>query len=465
MKLISSIVSGLLTCLFVVMPARAEDRPGTMAMRVPDGSITVDGKGDDWAAFGEAFARTTAKTTDAGWGSAMTDRGEYHGEDDCSMTVHLAVDSRNLYVLADVRDNFLVNTADAESPYFGDDFEIFIDANPPESRYAETRNENCKQLIFVPGSINPKWREAFVWQAEQNPGVKAASRLRPWGYTIEVVVPKDLIPNWKDHPEMNSVGIDVMAEDCDAPGVDASHPAIKGVMWLLRVGQHFQTSALLGELRVDENTSLQATHTNVPSDTDDQQLIEALTAAPVGADGGENALVQQVLDEIGNDSAGRIAAAAIKSNPALIKAGLFILSQRPELPLPEALHAAVRSRTHGPPWNDADLRKYAMLAIARRGSFKDANWFDDNMADKDPATQLTALYCAGISGDETLVPKLIPLLKDPNLRIRMMAAMALGMIGDGSAVPALQEMAQSDAHSYAQRQATMAIEEIGKAGE
>jgi len=66
------------------------------------------------------------------------------------------------------------------------------------------------------------------------------------------------------------------------------------------------------------------------------------------------------------------------------------------------------------------------------------------------------LWCAGVNGDKAVTPRLIALLKDQNLRIRMMSAMALGELSDPTARPALEQMSESDPHHYAKFQAKQA---------
>ena len=108
-------------------------RPQVTALRLPDNSITVDGLDADWQAAGEALNRCTAASADRKmFGSPNPDRGEWTGPDDCSLTVRLAHDSQNLYVLGDVRDQFLTNTSSVAMPFFGDDFEVCAWSDAPD---------------------------------------------------------------------------------------------------------------------------------------------------------------------------------------------------------------------------------------------------------------------------------------------------------------------------------------------
>ena len=205
---------GIAFCLLALVTgaahAGAAPRPETRALTVAEGAIAIDGRDDDWRALGQPLDTVRSAASDARHVTfAFTDRGVYSGSEDISLTSWLAADKTNLYVLAEVHDQLLINDAGADDCFAGDDFEVFIDANPPAARFGEKYNENVRQLIFVPGLVNPRFPNTFVWKAEQNPGVTAASRLRPWGYSIEIKIPKALFPNWAANPDMDSIGFDI----------------------------------------------------------------------------------------------------------------------------------------------------------------------------------------------------------------------------------------------------------------
>jgi hypothetical protein len=261
--------------------AQEPARPSADAVRLPDGVIRIDARGDEWEAFVIEPLVSDAKT---GWGAQYPERGDRTGDDDCSFSLKLAHDSKHLYVLAHVHDEFLVNTSDAKDPYYGDDFELFIDANPKDKRFAAARNENCLQFVFVPARVNPNWPEVFVWQTEKFPGLKAASRLVPGGYVIEVAVPKALFPHWKENANLDAIGFDAIVEEADSPGVDAAHPSIEGVMWMMRQGNHFMTSEGLGEVRLgQEIADAQAVQAEEEVASPEQKLLDAL-GTPEAAD-------------------------------------------------------------------------------------------------------------------------------------------------------------------------------------
>lgn len=421
--------------------------PTLNGLRLLDGAITIDGQDEDWLRIGAPLAEYRKTTDDiTRWSFGNPERGDRTGAADASFTATVASDAKYLYVLVDVHDQLLINDGTAETPFFGDDFEIFIDANPPETRFTKT-NENVRQLIFLPAYLNPAFPQPLIWQAEKNPGVVAAGRFRPWGYTLEVKVPKALFPNWQAHPEMATIGFDACINDADASGVDAIHPAIKGALFLSTAGTHFMSPEKLSTLQFGEK----------PVKLKSGSRFTGLSRKVNTND------PQAVLDAIDSRQAAKIAAKAIASDvPAARKAGLLLLAKRPELPAPvPALLDIIKEPAVEGVLGTPDLRTYALIALAQRKQLPAGQVFDmyGNYT-ADPALRITALWALGINGDKAVTPQLIGLLKDKNLRARMMAAMALGNLHDATALEPLAAMAKDDAHQYARIQAEKSIAQI-----
>jgi AcrR family transcriptional regulator len=437
--------------------AKAE-RPNITALRVSDNVIVVDGRDDDWQRLGNAaMERSRAASSEKQWTPMYVERGIWAGPDDCSIVAHVAADSENLYVIADVHDEFLANSATPTDPYIGDDFEMFIEAASPESRFARA-SENYRHIIVVPGRVNLQWPKPFIWQAEQNPGVVAATRMRPWGYTVEVKMPKSLWPYWKDHPDLESIGFDAMACEADAPGIDIAHPSLKGAMFLMAKGLHYQTPADIGQANFEKDVS------------------------PFGAavDNGPVDEAQTVLDAEESDHAAQIAAAALESeNPDVRNAGLIVLAQRSDLDAPIDRIISLLTPTPPPPRAGAAaastalvildraahvrraIPRYAMMALAERHKMPAVDLFDVyGKPTDDPAIRLTYLWFVGINGDRAVAPKLITLLSDPNLRIRLMTAMTLGKLGDPAAIEPLRALSKTDPWDAVKAQTKLSIEQI-----
>ena len=422
--------------------AAAADRPTCHAFRVPENAIKIDGQSDDWVAFlGDLDAAATSANDVAHTTFHFDERGSFTGPKDLSLKAWCAIDAENLYVFAEVHDQILINDAGPANAFSGDDFEVFIDANDPAARFAAKTNENVRQLIFVPAFVNPCFKQTFIWHSEQCPGVVAASRLRPWGYTIEIKIPKALFPHWQAHPDLDSIGFDLCANDADASGVDLYHAALKDAMFLLSPAAHFQSPAKLGVLSFAGKPAKAPTKVAVPVESEAEQLLGSIATPDVA----------------------RIAAALASREEAVRKAACEILAKRPELNVPMdallqmvTLDAGSGSGQPGAP----DLLTYALIALAERHQLPVARLFGTYARVGDPALRLTFIWCCGIQGDKSMVPELAKLLYDGSVRIRMMAAIALAALGDRAALPALQELRDNDPHHYGRGQAEWALKQI-----
>ena len=199
------LVLGALAALSLTMPARA-DRPTMSALRVPDGAIKIDGHLDDWpAASGGAPYQASANSADHVL-HTRPENGPWSGPADLSATVRAAHDAKFLYLAVQVKDQLWFNAGGSEFPWAGDAVEVYLDANPIASQFQKGTNLNFAQFIFVPDHIYEAGDGIFIWRADKFPGVVAASRLTPVGYTMEVAIPKSVVPNWAANPDLASIG-------------------------------------------------------------------------------------------------------------------------------------------------------------------------------------------------------------------------------------------------------------------
>lgn len=439
--------------------APATARAEAYALRVPDHSLRIDGDDADWRAFGKAFdAVRCVPALPGNLDFANPDRGTWQGADDFSFAAWVAVDTEYLYVLAEVHDQLLFNDADLSEVYLGDDFEVFIDANPPAAQFAAQRNENARQFIFLPAWTNPAHPAGGVWKAAENPGVTMASRLLPWGYRIEVQIPKALFPNWKQNPSLAEVGFDVMLGDADSPGMDGPHGAIKYSGFLLSRGNHFQTSEKLGRLAF-------AAVAAVPSAgaVGKDPILRTGADLPARQAAVAERQAQALLDAVGSPGAATLAGAALGSGiPAGDQAALRILAKRPELPAPTAALLKRFAPTSDGSYPPAASANYALVALAERQQLPAKDWFDFYNRAPDPQLRLCWVWCCMANRDAAVVPQLQALLTDTNLRVRVKAAMALGQLGDAATIPVLEKMQKSDPHGYGRREAELSIAAIRK---
>jgi len=429
-----------------------------MAMRVPTGSISVDGLFSDWQRAGEALSRYRVVSDREGlWLPADPDLGTSGGPADSSLTAYLAVDADALYLYADVHDQVLVNSSDDKAPYTGDDFEVFVSAGPEEARFGDTKTVDYRQFVFLPAFVNTAYKNTIIWQANELPGVQAASRLQPWGYSIEVRIPRALFPYWAAHPAQTSIGFDCQINDADAPGIDCHHPSVKGARQLLSSGRHFQSPALMGQLDLDPAATPMQPGTPPRKVLTTRRLCAALKSVqPNAAEG----LAAEVLAHIAARDARQVATAAVQSSDEIVqRAGALILAQRPDLPAPytRLRQLLAPDPQQGPIFTHPALRAYVMRALAERGKLPVDPEYASYLTAQDIPLHLTWVWCLGRNGDLRATPALCTALHDPNVRVRMQAGLACSLLRDPACLPALRDVEQHDADVYVRKQATLAI--------
>ena len=468
-------LAGLVLSLIPAALALADDAPASAparqewtAIRVPDGTIQIDGRDGDWQRAGDALKRSEfSPDTAKNWSIPDINRGQYGGKDDCSITLHFAHDKDNLYVLADVRDQFLVNTADNAAPNNGDDLELFIDASDPADRFGEKYNENVRQYIFVPAYANPKWTKPFIWQGDKRPA-KKASRLRPWGYTMEIAIPKASFPHWKDHPEMDSVAFEGFIADTDSPGVDGHHPSPKGALFFGKFHWHAMTQKEFGVLKLEkEPVNLRAPTQEPTTDTKKATIekiikdAETIAGGPVYIPGA----AQAILDAMGGENAARLAQIPrdhYSSDTA--KAALFVSAQRPDLKVStDRILQVIKLEAAESDMASVAMAQYGLMALARRQKMPLVEMRDVCVKNGDPSLLLTYAWCCGINGDKKATPILADLLKNDNIRIRMMAILSMGELGDKAAIEPLKTMLTGPriSHNDVRLQAEDSLRKLG----
>lgn len=452
------VVCLLLAALLPALAARVE----VSALRVADGVISVDGRDTDWLKIVEREASRITAADEKHLYFINTDRGVYGGPADSSIETWLAVDTQKVYLFANVHDQSLFNDTRPDNTYEGDDFEVFIDANPPEARFAKVKNENVRQLIFLPAYLNPQQPKDFVWQAANCPGVVMASHLTPWGYQIEISIPKALFPAWKANPEMDSFGFDVQAVDADSPGQDGMHPSYKYACILLTPGVLFDSSVDYGNATVSPQP---ATLVEPPAASRTLLDIDAMLARiPTATEADAPTLAQALLDNMRNVRISEAINVALDSKlETLRKTALFMLAKRPEIAAPIdkllAIAAPLKDVAYGQ-IGAHDILCYTLVALAERHQLPVDDWFGFYTRLPNPQVSLTYCWSLGINGDRHATPLLAKLLYDSNLRIRIKAAMALGELKDPNALPALEEMLANDPHHYARVEAQNSIKKI-----
>jgi hypothetical protein len=344
-----------------------------------------------------------------------------------------------------------VNQAAEASANLGDELELFIDANAPQDRFGDKYNENSRQMIFVAGHVNPKWPAALIWQKEKNPGVKAASRLRPWGYTMEIQIPKALFPYWKDHPELDAIGLEGLVSDADAPGLDIHDAALKGALFFFTYyNYHFLSPKKLSRLNLEKEP---VTLAKMPP-----------AGKPPEAESADALL--QLLD---SNKPWKVPTAAVveKWSPEMQKAILFLLARQPDARISDYPSAAViKELSAREDMQSHAAAQYALEALAARHAMPVADLYEPCGKSEDGSLVLTYAWCCGANGDAAAAtPRLTELLGHKIVRVRMMAALALGMLKDKAAVEPLKKLAEQDPVEDVRKQATDSMKKLGVASD
>lgn len=446
--------------LLTAIGLRAEKQLARM-MSLPDKAITIDGNEDDWLRYGEDFqAVRMAPDLSKNLLYALADEGEYAGPADFFFEAWAAVDSDNLYLLAHVYDQSLFHDALRDEIYQGDDLEIFIDANSEKNLFAENRNENCRQIVLLADYLSNTQRGAnAIWSDLPAAGIVLSSKIRPFGYVMEVKIPKAIFPNWKANPKQDAIGFDMTVNDADAPGIDTHHGPMKYVGYLLNPGMHFRSNSDLSWLIASPERAVRGKTPKSPKKIAEEKLVSAINkATEVNAE----ALAAQMLEYISSPRAGEFASAAIMSKfPVLRNAGLFIYSKRPELPAPtETIILSLNKPLPEGILFDLAAVNYALVVLAQRKALPVSDDFNNRFGNSFATTvRLTYAWCLGVNGDKKALPWMIKQMADPNMRIRVKLARSFGILGDPAALPVLQEMADKD-HNYAREVAKESIEMI-----
>ena len=426
------IVAFLLGCAVLTTSAQANERPLMHGVRVPDGAIVLDGRADDWNFAFPSRGYVMSAAAPSHFNPVLM-RGVWNGPDDLSYRMMAATDSKYLYLIVLVRDSLLYNGGDEENPkapWRGDDVEVYIDANPPHGRFQKGLNENTEQLIFVPEHLWAGEKGTPVWGAGNFAGVRAASRLTPTGYVMEVAIPKAIFPNWKAHPDIDSIGFDMMVGDIDSPGVIGHDPGEKLEMFLLDTHPHFESPANLGLLQFEQTPPRSGAK---PATKD--EVLPGYAAA------------QSILDHWDAPGIEKKANEALARPGLAQKAALFLFYRRPELsPDMGAMVAALKKKPGGALGSPLlDGRPYAMLALAERHQLPAAELFDGYAQNADPDLAQAFLYGLGLNGDKSIVPRLAKLYPTATGYTQDIIAVSLAELGDRTGVPTLKASGFGDA--------------------
>lgn len=441
-------------------------RKSFSGLAVPNGSITIDGYSKDWKAFGESLEKVkqTSIKPKLRKRSFGVNGSAYGGPNDLSFTLYTAADQDHFYALIRVKDHFLANyamsTAGSKLPkkiYTGDDIEIFIDANPPEKRFAQKHNKNTSQIMIAPSFSAPGQTEAhkefFLHRPlPEKPDVEVATRHFAWGYVIEISVPKSLYPHWQANPEMASIGFELEVHDADDFGsLYFGEGNLEAIRWLNHTEPHFKSPRFYSLLNFDVNTQ--------PVESTSTPELKPLKRSFVtlSKPGEAKRVAQALYDRIGlaQQSASALNAAAIHRNPTIKNAAVYILSRNLEVTLEESVAENWIQYLKTPPKNSEGLNRsksqlgLMLIALGARQMLPTdaiyhyyARAFDT--LENDPGLRLNFLFALKLQNDPQIANQIRNLLSDGDYRIRTTAIQLLYHLGDTSFKKTLVQLKKMD---------------------
>ena len=425
-----NICFGLLTLSKIAVVYGADVRPVMPAVRVRTGAIAIDGRLEDWpkAAFSPKYQRVADSPEFSSSILTQAGHGPWLGKDDLSAQICAAIDGKTLYLCGTVRDQLLFNEGTVDTPWVGDEFELFLDVNPPEKRFVSGTNENFAQFIFVPAHLWEKQPTNFIWSTVKKHAVSAASRLTPLGYTFEIAVPMAVLPYWNEHKDMDSIGFDMQIGDIDSPGIIGHDAGPKINMEFLQPFPHFKSTVELSTLQFDAKVTKSKRYKTAP------EKLPGYAAA------------QKLLDNFDALDIARQANAMLGKADLARKAALFILSKRADLTADVPAILAILQEPEDTTSTGflLDARVYAFMALAERKKLPAADILRQYGASKDMVLQQTALWAIGLNGDRSVAPELVNLLAVNSGLTQEIIAVSLARLGDNSGAAILKTIAVRD---------------------
>jgi len=145
-------------------------------------------------------------------------RFDWNNVADLSAHAAVRMDDKNLYIAVRVHDDKLANlwfrSTNPARAYDGDSIELFLDARRREDQGSPTFSGACYHLIFVPplGDYRAAWWRVQKPRGGALPGLAAASKVLADGYTFEIRIPFDSLPDLERTPGCD-FGLDIGASD------------------------------------------------------------------------------------------------------------------------------------------------------------------------------------------------------------------------------------------------------------
>ena len=439
--------------------ASPASRPSMTGYRVLDGYLSL-GDDNSWNRLRSMPAKVSSGPDNILFHIAS--RGAVTGKQDLSMSAWAAYDSKHLYVLADVHDSELCSQCDAANPWLGDDFEVYIDANNT-GKYAHGLDDSDGHFTFIPDNVNALFSPGFVYQPEKYPGVQCTTRLRSWGYTIECIIPKNVLPDWKLNPTLASVGFDVQVTDIDSPGLIGHDAAEKSVLYLVSPSPHFKSPEQLGTLKFSDVSLSRHVPVTPPYAPSLATLGHDIANHPTPWLHNEM-VADTFMANINDPQIGALADLAVSSrDPAVVRAGAEVYALRKNVQMSKHAAVVLNSLTSPKGVDPEDgPYSYILYALAERHLLKVDGLYSAYMALTDPALKLTMIWCLGLNGNKAAIPALVQAYPSATGEVQQRIAWSLAMLGDRTGRPLLLEAATNDSDSLWGRQCIALIAKLGK---
>lgn len=188
--------------------------------------ITIDGELSDWSEAGLCGAVTAEKV--------KRDRDTWREALNLSIEMRFRYDAKYLYLAAKVYDDIVERNAPAERAWSSDCIEFFLGLDPTSKTEAlklKKVNKTGKydyQFLFAPGMGSGTYPSATAWNCKlkNGDGIKVASKLFEYGYTLEAAIPWESLKK-----NFTAAGTTLImtfqAKDSDVNG----EPARRAIFW------------------------------------------------------------------------------------------------------------------------------------------------------------------------------------------------------------------------------------------
>ncbi|MBU1027326.1 MAG: hypothetical protein KKA31_06310, partial [Candidatus Margulisbacteria bacterium] len=177
------------------------------------GAIVIDGKLTEWSKAAPISLKGASFFKEGiGWS----------GDDDLSGDIYLMWDDENLYIAADVNDNYpMINNQKKRDVWNGDAIEVVMSVDPKADSSRTSFTGGDYQLGFGTGNGKDNPAEIWNWQRRRAPTgseIAVKKKAKPLGYVLEAKIPWEFFRIKGNLSRGAKIGFDVAIDDADATG-------------------------------------------------------------------------------------------------------------------------------------------------------------------------------------------------------------------------------------------------------